>query len=68
MREPNNPHDARAVCIDWHGRKLGYLPRVENAAVAQMMDRGERLEARIVELRTSEDPWKRVEVAVELVI
>lgn len=66
VREPANPHDERAVRIDWHGRKLGYLPRAENAAVAQMLDRGEQLRARIAWLRTSPDPWERVEVAVEL--
>lgn len=66
VREPANPHDERAVRIDWHGRKLGYLPRADNAAVAQMLDRGEQLRARIARLRTSPDPWERVEVAVEL--
>lgn len=68
VREPANPHDERAVRIDWHGRKLGYLPRAENAAVAQMLDRGEQLRARIAWLRTSPDPWERVEVAVELAV
>lgn len=65
-REPANPHDELAVRIDWHGRKLGYLPRAENTAVAQMLDRGERLEARITDLRSARDPWDRVKVAVEL--
>jgi hypothetical protein len=68
VREPANPHDERAVRIDWRGHKLGYLPRVDNAAAAQMLDRGERIEARIAELRVSPDPWERVEVAVELTI
>lgn len=68
MREPTNPHDKRAVRIDWRGRKLGYLPRVENAAVEQMPDRGERIEARIAELRVSPDPWERAVLAVELTI
>ena len=68
VREPANPYDARAVRIDWRGHKLGYLPRIENAAVAQMLDRGERIEARIADLRVSPDPWERVVVAVELTI
>ncbi|MBU3990394.1 MAG: HIRAN domain-containing protein, partial [Gammaproteobacteria bacterium] len=42
VREPDNPHDARAIRVEWQGRQLGYLPRVENAAVAAAMDRGER--------------------------
>ncbi|GAB4349407.1 MAG: hypothetical protein Kow006_11050 [Gammaproteobacteria bacterium] len=40
QREPDNRHDRRAVRIDWQGRKLGYLPRAENAAVSQMLERG----------------------------
>jgi hypothetical protein len=66
VREPANPHDERAVRIDWRGHKLGYLPRIDNAAVAQMLDRGERIEARIAELRDSQDPWERVVVVAEL--
>ncbi len=68
VREPANPHDERAVRIDWRGRKLGYLPRSDNAAVAQMLNRGERFDARIAELWDSPDPWERVVVAVELTI
>jgi hypothetical protein len=66
VREPANPHDERAVRIDWHGRKLGYLPRAENTAVAQMLDRGEQLRARVAQLRTSPDPWERMTIEVFL--
>lgn len=66
VREPANPHDERAVRIDWRGHKLGYLPRAENTAVAQMLDRGEQLHARIARLRTSPDPWERVTIEVFL--
>ncbi len=66
VREPANPYDARAVRIDWNGYKLGYLPRIENTAASQMLDRGERLTGRIVRLRESRNPWERVRVAVEL--
>lgn len=66
VREPDNPHDADAVRIDWRGHKLGYLPRAENVAVAQMLDRGERLQARIVALREASDPWQRVAIDVFL--
>jgi hypothetical protein len=67
-REPDNPYDPMAVRVDWQGHKLGYLPRVENTAVAQMLDRGERFTARIIALRNSHDPWERVRFAVELEI
>jgi len=43
QREPQNPYDRRAVAILWNGQKLGYILRNENAAIAQLLDRGERL-------------------------
>ena len=66
VREPDNPHDVRAVRVEWRCRKLGYLPRVENAAVAHLLDAGHLTSARIVALRDSGNPWKRVELAAYL--
>lgn len=66
VREPNNRHDRRAVRVDWHRRQLGYIPRRDNAAVSQMLDSGQSLEAQIERLRQSLDPWERVLVRVEL--
>lgn len=60
VREPDNPHDARAVRVDWRGHKLGYVPRRENADIARLMDRGAKLEARISRLAESRDPWQRI--------
>lgn len=67
-REGENPHDPRAIRVAWHGVQLGYLPRLENDAVADAMDRHAPLEARISRLRPDSDPWRRVEVQVFLVI
>ena len=39
-READNPHDANAVAVLWRGRKLGYVPRRANAALAWGMDGG----------------------------
>ena len=64
LREPDNPHDRRAVAVYWGTSKLGYVPRAANTAVSQMMDRGERLAARVKRLRESRDPWKRVEFSI----
>ncbi|MFP5411104.1 MAG: HIRAN domain-containing protein [Gammaproteobacteria bacterium] len=60
VREPYNPYDAKAVRVDWQGRKLGYVPRRENADVARLMDHGQRLSARITRLAEVRDPWSRV--------
>lgn len=65
-REPDNPHDPNAVRVEWKGHKLGYVPRVENTAVAQLLDRDEALSARIARLAESSDPWERVELEVHL--
>ena len=66
VREPANPHDARAVRVEWNGHMLGYVPRAENDAVARQLDRGNKLEARIVRLTRHRDPWKRIEFEVFL--
>lgn len=67
-REPDNPHDPRAVRVEWRGQQLGYLPRAENRSVAAEMDRGGRVEARIARLREHANPWQRVLVEVFVVL
>lgn len=64
IREPDNPHDVRAVRIEWRGVMLGYLPRAENEAVAAAMDRGERVTGRIATLVAHKNPWRRVRIEV----
>ena len=63
-REPDNPHDPNAVRVEWRGRKLGYVPRRENAALAWGLDRGERLRARITRLEPHPNPARRVRFEV----
>jgi len=63
-REPDNPHDANAVSVSWRGRKLGYLPRRENAATSWSLDRGQPLSARISRLTRHPNPARRIEVEV----
>ena len=60
VREPHNPHDARAVRVEWQGHKIGYVPRRENGDVARLLDRGQVLTARIARLAEVRDPWSRV--------
>lgn len=66
VREPNNAHDPRAVRVDWQGRKLGYVPRIDNAAVSHLLDNGQSVSAEIVALQLSSNPWDRIELAVYL--
>jgi len=62
--EADNRFDNRAVRVDWQDHKLGYIHRLDNAAVSQLLDRGETLEAAIVKLESSSNPWDRVKVEV----
>ena len=64
VREPGNPHDANAVRVQWRGRKLGYVPRRENAAVAWGLDRGAALRARVSRLEEHPNPARRIEFEV----
>ena len=63
-REPFNPYDANAVRVEWKSRKLGYIPRSENRAVAFHMDRGGQVEARISKLQPHRNPRLRIEFEV----
>ena len=64
VREPQNPHDANAVRVEWRGQPLGYVPRRENGDVARQMDRGAPVKARIVQLKEAHNPWQRIEFEV----
>lgn len=65
-REPANPHDRRAIEVfTEQGVKLGYVPRVDNAALASLMDAGYELRAAIVSSRAKR--WERLWMAVRLV-
>jgi hypothetical protein len=67
LREATNTHDPDAVAVYFQNNKLGYVPRAENSAIAQMLDRGETLEARVSKLLLEEDAWERVRFNVFLV-
>lgn len=64
VREPDNPHDANALRVEWRGHVLGYVPRRENAALAWGLDRGVALRARISRLEWHPNPARRLEFEV----
>lgn len=66
VREADNPHDPDAVRVQWRGRKLGYVPRRQNAAIAWGLDRGAPLRARISRMAEHPNPAKRLEFEVYL--
>ena len=64
VREADNPHDPNAVRVEWRGRRLGYVPRRENAALAWGLDRGTPLRARVSRLAEHPNPARRIEFEV----
>jgi len=66
VRDSENKHDENAVAIYYMQYQLGYVPKADNTAVAQMLDRVERLSARVVDLAMSRNPWERVRFEVML--
>lgn len=65
-REPENPHDPKAVRVEWFGTQIGYAPRADNVDLARLMDRGSQVEGRILHLQKARDPWKRVLIEIYL--
>ena len=63
-REPDNPHDANAVRVEWQGHMLGYVPRAQNTTLAWAMDRGDPVSGRISRVREHRNPRQRVEFEV----
>lgn len=60
VREPENTYDSNAVRVEWHGHKLGYVPRHDNAVVARMLDHAAPLNAKITRLLKTRNPWQRL--------
>jgi hypothetical protein len=68
VREPKNPFDYDAVEV-YRGRdKLGYLPRAQNAAIAQMMDRGMMIKSKIQRLSKNNVAREKVGISVEMIV
>jgi len=66
-RDPGNPHDDRAIRVYWHGVQIGHVPRRENIDLTRFMDRGFRVEGRILNLQASRNPWQRMLMEIVLV-
>lgn len=59
-RQPDNPHDPRAIEVLWCEHKLGYLPRLDNAAAASLIDRSHALRAQIIGVEDPKNEWEPV--------
>jgi len=63
-RQSGNPHDARAIEVFWRDYKLGYLPRLDNAAAASLADRAHVLHAEIIGIDDPDEAWELVTLRV----
>ena len=64
--ERDNPHDPEAVVLRLKDKKLGYVPRPENALISQLSYYGHKgvLEARVLQVDPERDPWHQVRVGL----
>jgi hypothetical protein len=60
VREADNAYDPNAVRVEWHGKKLGYVPHAGNESVAKLLDKGIKLSGRIVNLHAGRSQWQRI--------
>jgi hypothetical protein len=67
VREPHNKHDSDAIAVYFNNDKLGFVPALENRAIAQMLDRGENLKPIISELVAETDAYQPVRISIFLV-
>jgi hypothetical protein len=66
FREPDNPHDEKAIVIkNTDGVKVGYVPRKDNVVFARLMDAGKLLFARITSKEMNGD-WLNMNIRIYL--
>jgi hypothetical protein len=63
-REPECTHDSRAVEIYAGGKKLGYIPRRDNAVISFLLDQGIDIKGKIRKRNFDDQPKKKVKICV----
>lgn len=60
VREASNKHDKQAVALYFSNTKIGYVPKKDNAKIAELLDDGKKhqLQARIMSATTYQDEPK----------
>lgn len=54
--EPDNPHDDKAVKVMLNGEHLGYIPRTDNSALAEILAAGNELTAEVIAFQSTLKP------------
>jgi hypothetical protein len=65
-REPDNPHDKRAIAVYCENKKIGYIAMSDNMPLAALMDNGCQLRATCKAYNTDAETWERVEIKVDM--
>ena len=66
LREPDNPHDERAIVVkNGNGEKIGYVPKADNIVFSRLMDAGKLLYGRIESKKTL-NGWLRIRIKIYL--
>lgn len=67
--EFDNPHDPNAVAIYRKGKKIGFVPRVMNETLAQLLrfGHGDVFECRIMQIDKEAAPYNQVRVGIYVV-
>lgn len=60
IHETDNPYDANAIRVEWHGEKLGYVPRAGNEDLVKLLDKGLKVSGRIINIHAGRSHWQRI--------
>jgi len=63
-REPHCIYDTKAVAIYSGRKKLGYIPRKDNATISTLMDQGVIIKGKIQKRNFDDQPRKQVKISV----
>ena len=65
FREPDNEYDELAILVkNADGIKLGYIPRVQNAVFARLMDAGKLLFCRVSGKELVDEYWLKIGIKI----
>jgi len=64
-REQDNEFDKKAVAIYFDNEKIGYVPKVKNEVIANLMDAGKKFSAKLIS-KEWEGNWLKLDIEVYL--
>ena len=67
VREPKNEYDELAILVkNKEGKKLGYIPRQKNEAIARLMDAGKCFESEVTDVKDNTENERGGYYALEI--